>query len=171
MSAYCSNPLLRPVTEKAIWADDANTTFMLTDGVVHTADGTVYAPTKQVRMAHVLEMTDKEITAWQEHLQRSGKKLLIEQVWEPIATAQSIEWYTETVLSREDRNEFKRVLGRKAISVKSEANESEYNHRTGTYEFSNEGVMKVGSVLRIEYVVNPDTNETTLKAFICGKRR
>ena len=163
----CSNPILRPVAEKTIWCDATGETFMVADGAIRTVDGTIYEPTDFVQIAHVLDMATTQIDAWQHYLQNGGKKLLIEQVWEPIATVKDISLYENMVLSKEERNEFKRVLGRKAIAIRSENDGSEFNHREFKYVYSDTGTMYVGNVLRIRYQVKEDTGETTLLKFHC----
>ena len=62
----------------------------------------------------MLDMSAEQIDAWQNYLAETGKKLLIEQVWEPVAAIRDVETYAGVILSKEDRNEFKRVLRRKA---------------------------------------------------------
>ena len=165
MQSYGNNPVLRPVTEKVIWADAAGETFMMSGGVIHTADGKAYEPKESVQIAHVLEMSAQQINAWQLHLKKNKKTLLIEQVWEPIATIQDVESFTDMVLSKEERNEFKRVLGRKSIAVKSESDDVEFDHRAYQYIYSDTGTMTVGDVLRIRYEIDQDAGETTLQKF------
>ena len=168
---YCSNPILRPVAEKVIWSDAAGATFIVVDGAIRTVDGASYEPKDFVQIAHVLDLTANQIDAWQHYLQNSGKKLLIEQVWEPIAAVNDISLYEHMVLSKEDRNEFKRVLGRKAIAIRSENDYSEFDHRAYKYVYSDTGTMHVGNVLQIRYQVKENTGETTLLEFLCRNKK
>lgn len=167
METYCGNPILRPITEKIIWSDASREIFMLDHGVIRTIDGIAYEPRDFIRIAHVLDMTAEQIKLWQDRLLAAGTKLLIEQVWEPIATVQSTGIYRDAVLTKEERNEFKRALGRKAISVKSENDYSEFDHRANRYVFSDTGTMQVGKNVKIEYRVNEQTGETTLLSVRC----
>ena len=167
METYCGNPILRPITEKVIWSDASGEIFMLDHGVIRTIDGIAYEPQNFVRIAHVLDMTAEQIKLWQDRLLAAGTKLLIEQVWEPIATVQSTGIYRDAVLTKEERNEFKRILGRKAISVKSENDYSEFDHHANRYVFSDTGTMQVGKNVKIEYRVNEQTGETTLLSIRC----
>jgi hypothetical protein len=167
METYCGNPILRPITEKVIWSDASGEVFMLDHGVIHTIDGIAYEPRDFIRIAHVLDMTAEQIKLWQDRLLAAGTKLLIEQVWEPIATVQSTGIYRDAVLTKEERNEFKRALGRKAISVKSENDYSEFDHHANRYVFSDTGTMQVGKNVKIEYRVNEQTGETTLLSVRC----
>lgn len=167
METYCGNPVLRPIAEKVIWSDASGEVFMLDHGVIRTIDGIAYEPQDFVRIAHVLDMTAEQIKLWQDRLLAAGTKLLIEQVWEPIATVQSTGTYRDAVLTKEERNEFKRVLGQKAISVKSENDYSEFDHRAYRYVFSDTGTMQVGKKVKIEYRVSEQTGETTLITIRC----
>ena len=167
---YYSNPILRPVAEKVIWSDAAGETFMVVDGAIRTVDGASYEPKDFVQIAHVLDLTVNQIDAWQHYLQNGGKKLLIEQVWEPIAAVKDISLYGHMVLSKEDRNEFKRALGRKAIAIRSENDYSEFDHRAYKYVYSDTGTMHVGNALQIRYQVKEDTGETTLLEFLCRNK-
>ena len=167
---YYSNPILRPVAEKVIWSDGAGETFMVVDGAIRTVDGASYEPKDFVQIAHVLDLTVNQIDAWQHYLQNGGKKLLIEQVWEPIAAVKDISLYGHMILSKEDRNEFKRALGRKAIAIRSENDYSEFDHRANKYVYSDTGTMHVGNALQIRYQVKEDTGETTLLEFLCRNK-
>ena len=143
---------------------------MVVDGAIRTVDGASYEPKDFVQIAHVLDLTVNQIDAWQHYLQNGGKKLLIEQVWEPIAAVKDISLYGHMVLSKEDRNEFKRALGRKAIAIRSENDYSEFDHRANKYVYSDTGTMHVGNALQIRYQVKEDTGETTLLEFLCRNK-
>ena len=171
IETYFGNPILRPVAEKVIWCDATGETFMVVDGTICTVDGASYEPKDFVQIAHVLDMTKTQIDAWQHCLQNSGKKLLIEQVWEPIAAVKDISLYRQMVLSKEDRNEFKRVLGRKAIAIRSENDYSEFDYQAYKYVYSDTGTMHVGNTLQIRYQVKEDTGETTLLEFFCRNKK
>ncbi len=165
METYYSNPILRPITDKVIWSDATGATFMSMGATICTVDGAVYEPKESVQIAHVLEMSTEQIDAWQKHLQACGKTLLIEQVWEPVAVIENAALCERMVLTKEERNEFKRVLGRKAIAVRSENDYSEFDYYKNQYVFSGSGTMYVGNTLQIRYEVDPDTGETTLCHF------
>ena len=162
---YHSNPILLPVTEKVIWSDAAGETFMVVDGAIRTVDGASYEPKDFVQIAHVLDLTANQIAAWQNYLQEKSKKLLIEQVWEPISAIDNTDLFRGVVLSKDERNEFKRTLNRKSITVSSKRDYSEFNHREYTYEYSDTGDLKVGSSLTIDYTANDDTGEIELRNF------
>ena len=93
------------------------------------------------------------------------KSLLIEQVWEPVAVAKETTIFVGAVLSKDERNEFKRALSRKSISLKSDNDYSEFDPLTNRYVFSDTGTMYVGQALEIRYQVNESTGETTLCSF------
>ena len=138
---------------------------MTDKGVIRDVNGAEYAPQEFVQVAHVLDMSSEQVAAWQSYLLDSGKKLLIEQVWEPIAAIKNINQFLGMVLSKDERNDFKRALARKSISLKSENDYSEFDHRAYKYVFSDTGTMHVGNALRIRYRVNKDSGETTLETF------
>ncbi len=162
-NTYCLNPILTPVTEKVIWQDETKESFMCVQGKTIRFDGSEYTPKGLISVAHVLDMSDEQIRGWQEYLQLNGIKLLIEQVWEPITAVKNLQIFEGMILSKEDRSEFKRILGHKGITVKSETDYIEFDHRSYRYEFSNSATMHVGDSLEIDYVVDEDTGETTLK--------
>jgi len=169
LDSYCGNPILIPVAEKVIWSDAVGETFMLKNGVISTADGKAYLPQENVKIAHVLEMSAPQIAAWQQYLRESGRKLLIEQVWEPIAAVKNADQFAGITISKEERNELKRVLASKSISLKSDNDYSEYDYRANKYVFSDTGTMYVGSALSIRYQVEEDTGDTTLQSFRINK--
>ena len=165
LNTYCSNPILQPVAEKVIWIDASGITFMIQKGVISTASGAEHIPQEFVQIAHVLDLSAEQIAAWQHYLLNTGKKLLIEQVWEPIAAIKNINLFLGMVLSKDERNDFKRALARKSINLKSDNDYSEFDHRAYKYVFSDTGTMHVGNALRIRYRVKEDTGETTLESF------
>ena len=165
LRTYFSNPILQPVAEKVIWIDASGVSFMIKEGVIFTASGAAYTPQEFVQIAHVLDLSAEHIAAWQSYLLDTGKKLLIEQVWEPIAAIKNINQFLGMVLSKDERNDFKRALARKSINLKSDNDYSEFDHRAYKYVFSDTGTMHVGNALRIRYRVKEDTGETTLESF------
>lgn len=168
---YFLNPVLKPVTEKVIWSDAAGVTFMCENERIFTSDGADYSPEESVKAAHVLDMTEEQVSSWQAYLSKKGISLLIEQVWEPVSVIKDVTVFEKLVLSREDRNTFKRNLERKLITVRSEFDYSGYNHRTASYVFSDTGEMKIGRVMSIRYEVNKDTDETILHKIYCDKEK
>ena len=161
---YCNNPILRPVTQKVIWRDATGTMFMLEQNRVMTVNGEEYSPEKWVKVAHVIEMSEEQIGAWRDKLAENGKKLLIEQVWEPIASIEDIDSFTNMVLSAKDNKDFKSVLRRKGISVKSDV-ASAYNHREQRFVFGDIGIMNIGNSLKMRYHVNESCGEITMLRF------
>lgn len=168
---YVEKAVLRPITEKVIWSDAERTQFVFDEGILQTMDGQPYQPKEWVTVAHVLEMNAEQIKGWQDYLCKNGKKLIVEQVWEPIVSKVETECFVNAVISKEERNEFKRNLTRKAIVVKSEVNEGDFNHRSGQYVFSDTGMMLVGEKMKIEYQVNTETNETVFRKFYLHSRK
>lgn len=169
IESYCNNPVLTLIAEKVIWQDSNHVTFMVESGYAKTIDGIEYTPSGKVCVAHVLDMKKTETESWQNHLVKTGKILLVEQVWEPVAklNVDSIGQFDNLVVSKEARNEFKRRLNHKGIEVKSQADWSEYNHRSNSYVFSDTGTMEVGNYLKIKYSVDEMDAGYTLLSFEC----
>ena len=163
---YCSNALLLPFAEKIIWQNGQNVFFEVTDGKIRDINGNEFIPNEPVRIAHVLDMTKEEIEQWQARIVALKKTLLIDQVWEPVASIEKgddvTDRYNGSVLTKQERNEFKRVLKAKAIKVKSQEQDAEFNHRSYKYEFSNENTMIIGETIELDYVVDESTGDTTL---------
>lgn len=165
---YLNNPLFRPLTETLIWMDDENNMFEVVNGKILDVSDKEIVPVGYVKVAHVLDMEESEIKSWQEKLAVNAKKLLIEQVWEPIADITSvsklIKRYEGLFLSRTERNELKKALKAKAIDVRSETGESYYDHRAGTYVFDKNGTMLLGNKATLKYQSTEDGG-ATLGAF------
>ena len=82
-AAYLHNPLLRSVAKLLVWSQGKNT-FTLTDSGAIRSSGKPYAIGKSgIRMAHPIEMTPGDVSAWQEYFRANGLKQPFEQIWEP----------------------------------------------------------------------------------------
>ena len=89
--SYLKNPLLRQVGSLLVWAQDGNT-FLLTDTGAITADGTPYSiGNTEIALAHPMEMTGSNLTAWQKHFTAHGLKQPFAQIWEPVYRAEDIQ--------------------------------------------------------------------------------
>lgn len=152
---YLANPLFRPIVEALIWQDESKNLFEVSGGKCRDINGAEFTPSGNVSVAHVLDMTQPQINAWQKHLIASQKTLLVEQVWEPVVEIRSftdlMKRYDGIEITRQERNELKARLKAKAISVKSEEQIPEYNYQTGAYEFDSNGTMLIGHALRLDY--------------------
>lgn len=88
--SYLKNPLLRQVGSLLVWAQDGNT-FLLTDTGAVTADGAPYSiGNTEIALAHPMEMTGSNLTAWQKHFTANGIKQPFAQVWEPVINPAAI---------------------------------------------------------------------------------
>ena len=164
-NAYMVHPLLLAVSKLLIWEDSTGTRFMVEKEGTIKVDGSLHYVTGDIRLAHVLDLPEEEIHAWQKYLLDKRKPLLIEQVWEPIVDVsdEMNTTYSGSVISSESRNAMKKVLKTKGIDVHSDVDEFEFNHRAWTYEFSNSGIMVFGPYFEIEYTVNPETKDITFE--------
>jgi hypothetical protein len=166
---YISNPLFRPIVESLIWIDTNKVLFEVCSGECKDIDGKPYAPVGKVAAAHVLDMSQEQIEEWQNHLITNKKSLLIEQVWEPIVKIENVmaisARYDGIIVTKQDRNELKKVMKSKGIDVRSEASAAEYDHRAMRYVFDPNGTMLIGDDLRMDYVVDEASGNTTLGKF------
>ena len=165
-TTYLKNPLFAPIIESVIWQDESNAFFEVKNGQPLDVNGDAYAPCGKISIAHVLDMTTAEITAWQNNVINSAKTLIVEQVWEPVFTGNAklikSNRYANTVWTSSDRNDFKRALKQKGIEVKSEEKDREYDYGTNTYIFDPNGTMRIGRAARLEYVVDENTKNIIL---------
>ena len=82
-AVYLHNPLLRSVAKLLVWSQ-GKSTFTLTDSGAIRSSGKPYAIGKSgIRMAHPIEMTPGDVSAWQEYFRANGLKQPFEQIWEP----------------------------------------------------------------------------------------
>ena len=88
--SYLKNPLLRQVGSLLVWAQDGNT-FLLTDTGAVTADGAPYSiGNTEIALAHPMDMTRNDLTAWQKHFTANGIRQPFEQIWEPVVEPNSV---------------------------------------------------------------------------------
>ena len=64
---------------------------------------------------------------------------------------------TFSSLRNEERNAVKKALKLRGVDMRAEEMNREYNHRTGAWEYSNEGTMLFGDCLRVDYTVDEKT--------------
>ena len=163
LRTYGSKMMLLPFTERVIWQNGKSVFFEVTDGKIRDVNGDDFMPTEPVRIAHVINMTKSEIEHWQSRILELRKPLLIEQVWEPVAKIEKgtdiCGRYEGAVLTKQERNEFKKILKEKAITVKSE--DQGYNPYTFSYG-SNSNTMIIGGNMKLDYVVDEATGNTIL---------
>ena len=82
---YLENPVLMRVAQLLVWDQD-NSFFTVKAGKTICLDGTDYDLTgSKIRVAHPLDMADRQIDEWQKYFLNSGLKQLFPQVWEPVA--------------------------------------------------------------------------------------
>ena len=161
-----SNPLFRPIVESLIWQDSNNCFFEVTTGVCKDINGNKFEPNGKIKVAHVLDMTSKQIEEWQNHLIASQKTLLIEQVWEPVVDISSIDdistRYIGAVLTKTERNTLKKNLKDKAIDVYSSFAEATYDYIAQKRVYETSGSMVIGGYNVLNYEVDQETGDITL---------
>ena len=88
--SYLRNPFLRAVARLLVWAQ-GNKTFILTDAGPADSAGAAYTITDSpICIAHPMEMTAPDVTAWQHYFTSHGLKQPFQQVWEPVFCAEDI---------------------------------------------------------------------------------
>ena len=90
-AAYTENPLLRAVASLLVWEQGKNT-FVLTENGTITSDEKSYEIGKtKISLAHPMEMTAEDLSAWQSYFVKNGLKQPFEQIWEPAIDKDSIK--------------------------------------------------------------------------------
>lgn len=88
--AYIGNPLLRIVANIVVW-QQGKKTFILKEGKAISADGTPYTIGKlPIRVAHPMEMTQNDLSAWQTYFLSNSLKQPFEQIWEPVIRPEEV---------------------------------------------------------------------------------
>ncbi len=88
--AYIGNPLLRTVANIVVW-QQGKKTFILRDDKAIDADGAPYTIGKMpIQVAHPMEMTQKDLSAWQAYFVNHSLKQPFEQIWEPIIRPEDV---------------------------------------------------------------------------------
>ena len=84
-TAYLNNVLLRSVASLLVWSQGGHT-FIITERgpVTVTGDAYTISDAPHIVVAHPMEMTPEEVTAWQKYFTASGLKQPFEQIWEPV---------------------------------------------------------------------------------------
>ena len=87
---YLNNPLLRQMASLFVWTQDGST-FLLTQAGTIRSDGIPYTiDSGKIALAHPVEMTKADLTAWQKYFNAHQIKQPFEQIWEPVINLRSI---------------------------------------------------------------------------------
>ena len=87
---YLSNPILRQIASLIVWSQDGKN-FTLKDGhPIDSSEKSYSIGDKAITVAHPMEMTKKEITAWQKYFAAHSLKQPFAQVWEPVIDFKTI---------------------------------------------------------------------------------
>lgn len=87
---YLSNPILRQIASLIVWSQDGKN-FALKDGhPIDSAEKSYSIGDKAITVAHPMEMTKKEIAAWQKYFAAHSLKQPFAQVWEPVIDFKTI---------------------------------------------------------------------------------
>ena len=89
-TAYLSNPLLRQAANLLVW-EQAGKTFTLKDGQpIDSAEQPCTIGNATIVVAHPMEMTAADVTAWQKYFISHGLKQPFNQIWEPVRKLEEI---------------------------------------------------------------------------------
>ena len=159
---YVDHPVIKVLSEGIVWSD-GNKYFIPSEGKFLDVNGNPYIPDKTICVANVLDMKQEEVTEWREYLIAHNIKQPFEQIWEPIFNLNDYYGSQELsglTISTSERNTMKKTLKTKGINVYSDTIESEYDHRAGSYLFSNRNTMHFDNYADAEYTINDDKSIT-----------
>ncbi len=165
---YCNNLIIKRFTEHLIWEDKNREFFQVTaDGEVQDVTGRTYCPRGKIRLAHVLDMTQRQIELWQNKLMADRQSLLIPQVWETVSvTSKNVKAlelrYSGAQLTPKERNEFKKRMKARGIIVSAAEMDGGYDGRSGRYVFSGDGTMLIGKSIKLNYYVDEEDEDKIL---------
>ena len=90
-NSYLKNPLLRRVASLLVWAQGSNTFILTETGAVNVEGKTYTIGSTEIALAHPMEMTGNDLTAWQKYFSTNHLKQPFEQIWEPVVDAKSVK--------------------------------------------------------------------------------
>ncbi|MBR2366077.1 MAG: leucine-rich repeat protein [Oscillospiraceae bacterium] len=90
-TSYLHNPLLRKAAELIVWAQEEKTFTLSGSGAIDSAEKPYSITDKKIKVAHPMEMTADDITAWQKYFTAHGLKQPFPQVWEPVRKGEDIK--------------------------------------------------------------------------------
>ena len=164
MKSYAVHPILKKMAAAVIWADETGGYYTYTSAGITDIDGQPYTPEGGIRPAHVLDMEAEMIEAWQRYLLVHQRSLLFDQVWEPVVSYKPRELgsrYYGVELTNKERSALRTMLKKKGVDVKAGSNEGQFDHRQGSYVFSDTNTMFLGNSLTITYLIDEDTKSIT----------
>ena len=162
---YLEHPVLRRLAGFLVWMDKEGNSFFLQDGEPKDASLNKVEPKGAICVAHVLQMKQNEVEAWQHCLTKLGRKQLFEQIWEPVYSGSikiSEDRYREVIISNKERNALKTALKRRGIDVSAGELEREYDPYTGTYSFGTENTMYFGHSASLDYKISDNSGDIIL---------
>ncbi len=166
LDVYVDHPVASRLGKLVVWQDELGKTFMITkDGKGVTNQDCAYELQGKIRVAHVFDMENSDVAAWQQWLATHGCVQLFEQVWEPI-----IRWnrnklsdrYSKGVLTNKGRHAVEEALSLRGFNV-SEDRDKIMDSYTGTYVYDNAGTIQFGKCLRLRYKEDEKTKSITFE--------
>lgn len=163
---YMGSPLFKPLVEAVIWQDQNGILFEVSDGSPYDVLGREYAPIGDIAVAHILSMSIEDVSQWQKRLIQTNKKLIVEQVWEPVTDLSTdkdclFDKYHKAIVTKFEKSELKRRLTSKGIKVVFLSDEGDYDHRANKYIFPGTGTMKINDNFEMRYSVDESSGDTT----------
>jgi len=156
LDVYVDHPVVSRLGKLVVWQDELGKTFMITkDGKGVTNQDCAYEPQGKIRVAHVFDMEDSDIAAWQQWLATHGCVQLFEQVWEPI-----ICWNRKKLSNRYSKG----VLTNKGwCAVKAALSLRGFNVSEDRSRYDNSGTIQFGKCLRLRYKEDEKTKSITFE--------
>ena len=88
---YMKNPLLNHVAELVVWEQDGKTLTLKDKTPIDSTESRVELTGNPIRVAHPMEMNQKDLEQWQKYFIMHGLKQPFEQVWEPVRDKNDID--------------------------------------------------------------------------------
>ncbi len=88
--SYLHNPLLREAANLVVWSQGKKTFTLTASGAIDSAEQPYTIFDEPITIAHPMEMTTDDISAWQKFFTKHGLKQPFAQVWEPVRKPEEI---------------------------------------------------------------------------------
>ena len=88
--SYLHNPLLREAANLVVWSQGKQTFTLFASGAIDSAEQPYTISDEPITIAHPMEMTTDDISAWQKFFTKHGLKQPFAQVWEPVRKPEEI---------------------------------------------------------------------------------
>ena len=81
---YLLQPLSNMIARRIVWCQGDRTFILSEKGIIDSLEHEYILTDEPVVIAHPMEMTKEDVTAWQKYFTRKGLAQLFSQIWEPV---------------------------------------------------------------------------------------